>query len=75
MFRGDEFRTDFADIGNIRSLLPKKVNIMALTVTSTETTLSSVKSRLTMEDAVVPPDRSNIKMIVEPCMPRYDGII
>ena len=43
---------------------------MALTVTSTKTTLSSVKSQLTMEDAVViglPPDRSNIKMIVEPC--------
>ena len=60
MFRGDEFRTAFADIGNIRSLLPKKVNIMALTATSTKTTLSSVKSRLAMKDAVViglPPEK------------------
>jgi len=70
MFRGDEFQTAFADIGNIRSLLPKKVNVMALTATSTKTTLSSVKSRLVMEDAVViglSPQRSNIKIIVEPC--------
>ena len=43
---------------------------MALTATATKTTLSSVKSRLAMEDPVIvglPPDRSNIKMIVEPC--------
>jgi len=34
------------------------------------TTLSSVKSRLAMEDPMIvglPPYRSNIKMIVEPC--------
>ena len=43
---------------------------MALTATATRTTLSSVKSRLAMEDPVIvclPPDRSNIKIIVEPC--------
>ncbi|XP_065894572.1 ATP-dependent DNA helicase RecQ-like [Dysidea avara] len=43
---------------------------MALTATAIKTTLSSVKSRLAMEDPVIvglPPDRSNIKMIVEPC--------
>ena len=70
MFRGDEFRTAFADIGSIRSLLPKNVNVMALTATATDATLASVKSRLAMEDLVIigeRPDRSNIKIIVEPC--------
>jgi len=70
MLRGDKFRTAFADIGNIRSLLPKNINVMVLTATATRTTLSSVKSRLTMEDPVIvglPPNRPNIKMNVEPC--------
>jgi len=70
MFRGDEFRTTFADIGHIRSLLPKKVNVMTLTAIATEATLVSVKSRLAMEDPVIIglyPDRSNIKIIVGPC--------
>jgi len=47
----------------------KKLNVMALTATATRTTLSSVNSRLAMVDPVIvglPPDRSNIKMIVEP---------
>ena len=58
LFRSDEFRTAFANIGNIKSLLPKKLNIMALIATSTK--LSRVKSWLAMEDAVLiglPPDR------------------
>ena len=43
---------------------------MALTATATDATLASVKSRLAMEDVVIiglRPDRSNIKLIVEPC--------
>ena len=70
MFRGDEFWTAFADIGNIQSLLPKEVNVMALTATATDATLASVKSRLAMKDVVIIglcPDRSNI--------PRYNSIV
>ena len=68
--RGDEFRSAFADIGNIRSLLPADIPIMALTATATKDTLSSVKMRLAMKDPVIvglPPDRPNIKLVTEPC--------
>ena len=63
MFRGDDFRTTFADIGHIRSLLPKKVNVMATTTDAA--TLAKVKSRLGIEDPVIiglHPDKSNIKL-------------
>jgi len=43
---------------------------MVLTATATKATFSSVKSCLAMKNPVViglPPDRSNIKLIVEPC--------
>ena len=69
-FRGDEFRSAFADLGSIRSLLPTNIPIMALTATATKDTLASVKKRLAMQDPVIvglPPDRPNIKLITEPC--------
>lgn len=36
---GDQFRTTFAQIGDLRSLIPSTVNIMALTATATSETL------------------------------------
>ena len=36
---GDEFRMAFAEIGNLRSIIPQQVNIMALTATATQETL------------------------------------
>lgn len=68
--RGDEFRTTFADLGNIRGLLPSNINIMALTATATKATLATVKKRLAMQDPVIiglTPDRPNIKLIVDRC--------
>ena len=34
-YSGDEFRKAFVDIGTLRSILPKLVNVMALTATAT----------------------------------------
>ena len=59
----------FAEIGDIRSLLPKSINILALTATATKETLKCVTSRLSLEDPAViglPPDRPNIKYVVKP---------
>ena len=58
---GDEFRTAFAQIGDLRSLIPTAVNIMTLTVTSE--TFDVVTRRLSMDKAILialPPDRDNI---------------
>lgn len=60
----------FAKLGNVRSLLPDKVNILALTATATKATLECVTSRLAMDKPTViglPPDRPNIKLSVQPC--------
>ena len=60
---GDEFRTTFAHIGDIRSLIPNTVNIMALTATATNETFLVVTSRLCMDNVkliALPPYRDNI---------------
>lgn len=50
---GDEFRTVFAQIGELQSLIPAGVNIMALTATTTSSTLTIVSRRLSMDNPVV----------------------
>ena len=45
-FRGKEFRTDFARIGEIRSLLPQNTNLMALTATAPPHLLRDLKQSL-----------------------------
>ncbi len=60
---GDEFRTAFAQIGDLRSLIAKKVKIMALTATATTETFYVVTSRLSMDNPkliALPPSRENI---------------
>jgi len=59
----------FAEIGEIRSLLPRSIKVLALTATATKETLKSVTSRLSLEDPALiglPPDRPNIKFVVKP---------
>ena len=59
----------FAKLGNVRSLLPDKVNILVLTATATRNTLECVTSRLAMDKPTViglPPDRPNIRLSVQP---------
>ena len=61
---GDQFRTTFARIGDLRSLIPSTVNIMALTATATSETLCVVRCRLSMDKPTLialPPCRDNIK--------------
>ena len=60
---GDQFRTTFAQIGELRSLIPKTVKIMALTATATAETFQVVKDRLSLVEpflVAVPPYRDNI---------------
>ena len=47
---GDQFKMAFAQIGCVRSLVPKGVKIMALTATATQETLQVVTERLAMDN-------------------------
>lgn len=61
--RGKEFRQEFSRIGEIRSLVPKNVNIMALTATANLTTRAIVIESLDMQGCHVIsrlPDKPNI---------------
>ena len=66
---GDQFRKTFSKIGELRSLLPTNVGVIALTATATMETYSVTVSRLGMKDPVlvsVSPERSNIYLTVHP---------
>jgi bloom syndrome protein len=66
---GDNFRVAFAKIGDIRSLLPTSVNILALTATATRETYKIVCDRLSMPQPAliaVSPCKSNIFYTVLP---------
>ena len=52
-FRGKEFRTDFARIGEIRSLLPQNTNLMALIATANFETRNRVIKNLEMQSSYV----------------------
>ena len=67
--RGDDFRVEFFHLGEVRSLIPRKVNIMALTATATRTLRSGVCHVLGMKDphiVTVSPDKSNVILRVSP---------
>lgn len=66
---GDEFRKAFAMIGDLRSVIPSGVNVMALTATATSETYHCALKHLAMKDTVLvalPPDRGNIKYTIKP---------
>lgn len=62
MCRGKEFRREFSGIGEIRSLVPKDVNLMALTATANLTTGAIVIESLDMQGchAISLPNKPNI---------------
>ena len=63
VFRGDSFRKAYAHLGDIQSLLPSGVNVMALTATATSDTYKIVCQLLLFMDRVIigcPPNRQNI---------------
>ena len=53
LHRGDEFRTAFARLGEVRSLIPPSVGVMALTATATRSLRREVVKTLGMIDPVV----------------------
>jgi len=58
----------FAQIGDLRSVLPQGVHVLALTATTTKDVFKTVNKRLSLETLLtvgVPPDRDNIKYCVE----------
>ena len=68
-YRGDKFHTVFAQIGEVRCLIPSNVNVMALTATTTIETFQVVSQRLALHKPVtvaVSPNRVNIKLLVQP---------
>ena len=68
-YRGNNFRKAFFEIGTIRNLIPKSVNVMALTATATSHTVSVVTTHLAMDEPLViglNADRSNVKYVVKP---------
>jgi len=68
IYRGKDFRTTFAEIGSIRSLIPNSVKILALTATATRETLDCVLDSLSLEDPAIigmPPNRPNIRYTIE----------
>ena len=68
--RGDTFRDTLLRIGEVRNLIPKDVNMMALTATATRSLRTSVTSILGMHDPIVIavlPCKVNIMYAVESC--------
>ena len=66
-----DVRVAFAQIGDLRSSIPKEVNVMALTATATSVTYSAVCNSLAMDNykptlIALPPYRDNIKYLVHP---------
>ena len=61
--RGEYFRREFSNLGQVRSLIPSTVNIMALTATATKTTRNKIIAILGMlspKVVSVSPEKSNI---------------
>ena len=61
---GDQFRTTLAQIGDLQSLIPSTINILALTAMATSETLCVVRCRLSMDKPTLialTPCRDNIK--------------
>ena len=66
---GAEFRPVFSQIGDIRSIIPPAVKMIALTATATTETFYVVTSRLAMNRPILvslPPHRDNIFYQVQP---------
>ena len=65
--KGEEFRKEYSRLGEVRSILPHNVYVMALTATATKTLRRDVCDVLGMENPELvsaPPDKDNIKYVV-----------
>ena len=78
VFRGDEFCTTFAEIGEVRCLIPYNINLMVLTATATMETFHIVSERLSLHKPLVvavSPNRENIKLIVQPSKKNFPKLL
>ncbi len=64
--RGDNFRKEFSHLGEVRSILPPTVNILALTATATRTMQKDIQKVLGMPTLVVVTDKPNVLYSVHP---------
>ena len=67
LYRGEQFRREFSHLGEIRSIIPECVRVMALTATATKTTRKFIIDSLSMqlpEIIYVPPVKNNIIYVV-----------
>lgn len=63
IYRGETFRQVFRQLGDIRAIVPSRINIMALTATATEATRREVCRVLGMSNPVVvetSPDKPHV---------------
>ena len=76
--RGERFRVEFANISEVRSLIPKSTRIMALTATATVTMRRVILSTLDMNGCYLvirDPNKINIKYSVlkQGCLDEYNS--
>ncbi len=60
--RGDSFRCEYSYLGDIRSIIPEDVHVMALTATATNSTRQAIIESLSMDKPVIvsiPPVNDN----------------
>ena len=50
IYRGNSFRHEFSHLGELRSIIPENVNVMALTATATDTTRTAIIRALDMQE-------------------------
>ena len=65
--RGDSFRMEFSHLGEIRSIVPRDVDLMALTAIATLSTRKYIIGYLSMQDPAIvysPPVKKNITYFV-----------
>ena len=68
-FRGEKFRTEFANIAEIRALAPPGTNLMALTATANQKTMNSIMKSLNMVNYAIVlklPSNPNIFYSINP---------
>ena len=68
-YRGDDFRKEYARLGDVRSILSATVNVMALTATATRKLREVICTTLRMRNPTVvsvSPDKPNITLYVSP---------
>lgn len=67
---GDSLHRAYTIMGEVRSIIPSHINIMALTATATKKILKVVKSDLSLDNPVfigLSPNRPNIMLYVKEC--------